>query len=134
VAKMSKKKVASGYQRKKRVLYTRAWRFKEEVVQYVQSLYELTMIEETIERGRFDSEQSHQLLCLYSNMKRLLGSIRTWYYTKGNTEYFGKKSYSFMQKFTDSLILTLKNNIYFIECYFEKVSNLKKPVPDPISL
>lgn len=131
---MSKKKVTSGYLEKKLVLYTRAWRFKEEMVQYVQSLYELTMIEETIERGRFDSEQLHQLLCLYSNMKRLLGSIRTWYYTKGNTEYFGKKSYSYMQKYTDSLILTLKNNIYFIECYFEKVSNLKKRVPAPIYL
>lgn len=131
---MSKKKVTSGYQKKKRVLYTRAWRFNEEVVQYVQSLYELTMIEETIERGRFDSEQSHQLMCLHSKMNSLLNSIRTWYYTKGNTEYFGKKSYSYMQKFTDSLILTLKNNIYFIECYFEKVSNLKKHVPDPVYL
>lgn len=131
---MSKKKVISGYLQKKRVLYTRAWKFKEAVDQYVQSLYELTMIEETIERGRLDSEQSHQLLCLYSNMKRLLGSIRTWYYTKGNTKYFGKDSYSFMQKFTDSLILNLKNNIYFIECYFEKVNNLKKPVPDHIYL
>ncbi len=131
---MSKKKVISGYLQKKRVLYTRAWKFKEAVDQYVQSLYELTMIEETIERGRLESEQSHQLLCLYSNMKRLLGAIRTWYYTKGNTKYFGKDSYSCMQKFTDSLILTLKNNIYFIECYLEKVSNLKKHVPDPIYL
>ena len=131
---MSKKKVISGYLQKKRMLYASAWKFKEEVDSYVQSLYELTMIEETIERGRLDSEQSHQLMCLYSNMKNLLNSIRTWYYTKGNTEYFGKESYSFMQKFTDSLILTLKNNIYFIECYFEKVSRIKKNIQDPIYL
>lgn len=131
---MSKKNVISCYLQKKRMLYTRAWNFKEEVDSYVQSLYELTMIEETIERGRLDSEQSHQLMCLYSNMKNLLNSIRTWYYTKGNTKYFGKESYSFMQKFTDSLILTLKNNIYFIECYFEKVSRIKKNIQDPIYL
>lgn len=131
---MSKKKVVSGYQQKKRMLYSRAWKFQEEVVSYVQSLYELTMIEETIERGRLDSEQSHQLMCLYSNMKSLLNSIRTWYYTKGNTEYFGKESYSYMQKFTDSLILTLKNNIYFIECYIEKVGRSKKNIPDPVYL
>lgn len=131
---MSKKKVVSGYQQKKRMLYSRAWKFQEEVVSYVQSLYELTMIEETIERGRLDSEQSHQLMCLYSNMKSLLNSIRTWYYTKGNTKYFGKESYSYMQKFTDSLILTLKNNIYFIECYIEKVGRSKKNIPDPVYL
>ena len=131
---MSKKKVISGYQQKKRILYERAWKFKEDADEYVQSLYEITMIEETIERGRVDSEQSHQLMCLYSNMKNLLNSIRTWYYTKGNTEYFGKESYSFMQKFTDSLTLTLKNNIYFIECYFEKVSRIKKNIQDPIYL